>query len=46
MAVVVAQLSLIQQDPDESRRQAVSFNIHPDYDESFQINDIAFIEVN
>ena len=45
MAVVVAQISLIQYDPDETRLQAISFNIHPDYDDVFRTNDLALIDV-
>ena len=46
MAVVVAQSSLIQQDPDESRIQALAFHIYPGYDETYETNDVALIKMN
>nr|CAH0112824.1 unnamed protein product [Daphnia galeata] len=44
--VVVAQLSLIQQDPDEIRIQALNFYINPEYNETFRTNDLALIKMN
>ncbi len=44
--VVVAQLSLIQQDPDEIRIQALNFYINPEYNETFHTNDLALIKMN
>lgn len=45
MAAVVAQLSLIQMDQDEARMQVASFDIHPDYNPTTRVNDIALIRV-
>lgn len=45
MSAVVAQLSLIQEDPGEARMLVTKFDIHPDYDPITRVNDIALVKV-
>lgn len=44
--MVVAQYSLIQQDPEENRIQARTFYINPEYNETYHTNDLALIKLN
>ncbi|XP_046440497.1 trypsin-like isoform X2 [Daphnia pulex] len=46
VAVVVAQYSLILQDPEENRIQARTFYINPEYNETYRTNDLALIKLN
>lgn len=45
MAVIVAQLSLLQLDPYEKRLQVVAYYAYPTYNQSTKFGDVAIVEV-